>query len=122
VDDEPLVCASIYRVLSRHFDVAPHTSPGHALRLVRAGERFDVVLCDLMMPEMSGPAFHAELALLEPTLAAQAIFLTGGAFTQQAREFLERVPNARLHKPFDPAELLALVAARCGGQPPPGPC
>jgi signal transduction histidine kinase/CheY-like chemotaxis protein len=117
VDDEPLVCASVYRVLSRHFDVAPHTSARHAFQLVRAGERFDAVLLDLMMPEMSGPAFHAELARLAPELGERTIFLTGGAFTPQARAFLDSVPNPRVQKPFDPAELTRLVASRCAATP-----
>jgi CheY-like chemotaxis protein len=122
VDDEPLVCASVYRVLSRQFDVAPHTSPRHALQLVRAGERFDAVLLDLMMAEMSGAAFHAELARLAPELAERTIFLTGGAFTPQARAFLDAVPNPRVQKPFDPSELVRLVAARCAAAPAAGPC
>ncbi len=120
VDDEPLLCASLYRVLSRDFDVVPHTSARHALSLVRAGEHFDAVLCDLMMPEMSGIAFHEELALLRPALAAQLVFLTGGAFTPAARDFLERVPNPRVQKPFDPAELVTLVGARCKAGAAPG--
>ena len=62
-----------------------------------------------MMPEMSGVDFHSELASQEPELAARVIFLTGGAFTVRAREFLDRVPNARLDKPFDSECLRAMV-------------
>jgi CheY-like chemotaxis protein len=89
---------------------------------VRAGERFDAVLLDLMMPEMSGPAFHAELARLAPELAERTIFLTGGAFTPQARAFLDSVPNPSVQKPFDPAELARLVAARCAAAAAARPC
>jgi len=113
VDDEPLACASLYRTLSLRFDVVPHTSPRHALGVVRAGERFDAVLCDLMMPEMSGAEFHRELLRLDAGLADRVVFLTGGAFTEGAREFLERVQNPRLHKPFEPRQLIALLASRC---------
>jgi signal transduction histidine kinase/ActR/RegA family two-component response regulator len=113
VDDEPLVCASLYRVLSRDFDVVPHTSARHALALVRAGEPFDIVLCDLMMPEMSGEAFHAELSQLRPKLAAEVVFLSGGAFTPGAQEFLQAVPNLCIQKPFEPAELITLLSERC---------
>ena len=65
-----------------------------------------------MMPEMSGIDFHAELERLAPELADQIIFLTGGAFTVRAREFLDRVPNACLDKPFDSASLRSLVSSR----------
>lgn len=112
IDDEPLVCASLYRVLSRYFDVVPHTSPRQALAVVRAGESFDSVLCDVMMPEMSGASFFEELSRLNPALAGQVVFLTGGAFTTGAQDFLERVPNRRLYKPFEPAELVAVLGAR----------
>lgn len=110
VDDEPLVCASLYRVLSRRVDLATHTSPRQALAAVRSGEPFDAVLCDLMMPEMSGVAFLQELWRLRPALAPKLVFLTGGAFTPAAREALHRLPNARLQKPCTAAELMAVLA------------
>ncbi|MFL5271328.1 MAG: ATP-binding protein, partial [Anaeromyxobacteraceae bacterium] len=113
VDDEPLVVASVYRLLSRRFDVVPHTSARHALGLIRAGEHFDAVLCDVMMPELSGAAFHEALRQVNPALAAATIFLTGGAFTTAAHAFLERVPNPRVTKPFDAAELVAAIEAQC---------
>jgi CheY-like chemotaxis protein len=116
VDDEPFVVASLYRVLSRRFDVVPHTSSRHALGLVNAGERFDAVLLDLMMPELSGPAFYDELVGLDPDLAAAVVFLTGGAFTPAAEEFLERVPNPRMGKPFDAAELVTVLEDRCAAR------
>jgi signal transduction histidine kinase/ActR/RegA family two-component response regulator len=116
VDDEPLVVASLYRVLSRQFDVVPHTSSRHALGLVNAGERFDAILLDLMMPELSGPAFFDEVTRLDPDLAPAVVFLTGGAFTPGAQEFLERVPNPRMGKPFDAAELVAVLEDRCAAR------
>jgi CheY-like chemotaxis protein len=72
-----------------------------ALARVRAGERFDAVLCDLMMPELSGMDLHAAVAAIDPALAERFIFVTGGAFTDSAREFLARAANPRLEKPVD---------------------
>ncbi|GEJ58805.1 ATP-binding protein [Anaeromyxobacter diazotrophicus] len=115
VDDEPLVCASLYRLLSRRFDVVPQTSPRQALSLLRAGERFDAVLCDLMMPELSGPAFHQELARARPELAQRVVFLTGGAFTEGTLAFLEATDLPRLQKPCDAAELVRVLSSRCPG-------
>jgi CheY-like chemotaxis protein len=69
-----------------------------ALAKFRAGERYDVVLCDLMMPEMTGMDLHAELSHSHPEDARRIIFVTGGAFTSRAREFLENVPNLPAHR------------------------
>jgi len=59
---------------------------------------------------MTGMELHARLAAAAPELASRTIFLTGGAFTASAAEFLERVPNPRLEKPFEPQALRDLVA------------
>jgi hypothetical protein len=54
-------------------------------------------------------ALHAALEELDPALAARMVFVTGGAFTEAARQFLERVPNARLEKPIDRVALREAV-------------
>jgi PAS domain S-box-containing protein len=108
VDDEPLVGGALRRVLEREHEAVAVTTGREALeRLAR--ERFDLVLCDLMMPEMTGMDFYAEVGRRFPDLAPRVVFLTGGAFTPRAREFLDRVPNERLEKPVDVQNLLALV-------------
>ena len=78
-------------------------------RLAR-GERFDLVVCDLMMPGLTGMECHEALRTSRPELARSMIFLTGGAFTAKARAFLDHVPNVRVDKPFDGRR-----AARGGG-------
>jgi CheY-like chemotaxis protein len=83
-----------------------------ALGLIERGERFDVILCDLMMPELGGPDFHAALSRTRPELAESMIFLTGGAFTQRARDFLDQTTHQRVEKPFDPQHLRALINDR----------
>jgi FixJ family two-component response regulator len=62
-----------------------------------------------MMPEMSGMDLHQELASHSPELAERFVFLTGGAFTTNARAFLSSVSNLRLEKPFSSQELRGLV-------------
>jgi CheY-like chemotaxis protein len=79
---------------------------------IEKGERFDVIVCDLMMPEMTGMDLHSRLSQSRPADAARMVFLTGGAFTSEAREFLDRVTNQRVEKPFDPPALRALVRDR----------
>jgi two-component system cell cycle sensor histidine kinase/response regulator CckA len=112
VDDEPIVCFSLQRLLSTEGEVLAVTSAREALALVREGKRFDAILCDLMMPDMDALAMYDALRSMEPAQADAMIFVTGGAFTARAREFLERVPNPRLGKPFDVDALLSLVRAR----------
>jgi PAS domain S-box-containing protein len=109
VDDEPVVARSFGRILDRH-EVTIARSARDALDRVAAGESFDVVLCDLMMPDVTGMHLHAELSRVAPAAAARMIFVTGGAFTPEAKAFLERVPNERLDKPVDPATLREAVA------------
>jgi hypothetical protein len=54
--------------------------------------------------------FYLELERIAPEEVGKIVFLTGGAFVAQAREFLDNVPNVRLEKPFTPEELRELVS------------
>jgi PAS domain S-box-containing protein len=110
VDDEPAVASAIRRALAAGHDVVTCGSAEEALAAFRRGERFDAILCDLMMPGMTGMDLHEALAQLVPEQASRMVVLTGGAFTDLARAFLARVPLPRCEKPFDSAELRALVA------------
>jgi PAS domain S-box-containing protein len=109
IDDEPMIGRLIGHALEGHAVVA-ETRAAEALRRLRDGERFDRILCDLMMPEMSGVDFYQELAAVDPRLPARVIFMTGGAFTERAARFLRSIPNPRIDKPFEPDELRALLA------------
>lgn len=111
VDDEVLVGRAIKRVLSRKHAVVAVNDPFEALRLLEAGERFDLILCDVMMPGMSGAELYERLKARSPAAADRVVFLTGGAFTSAARQFLDSVANHRLEKPFDAKSLEALVDA-----------
>ncbi len=108
VDDEPAIGMALRRILRDH-DVTVLTSGQAAIDLLASGESFDVILSDLMMPEMSGMELYRALATGFPVAAERMIFITGGAFTPSARAFLESVPNGRIEKPFDAATVRALV-------------
>lgn len=75
-----------------------------------------MILCDLMMPDMSGVDVFEELQRTAPDHARRVVFLTGGAFTPATRRFLDEVKNLRIGKPFDGAELRALVNDRIGSE------
>jgi len=112
VDDEPMVATAVQRTLHREHDVVAVGSATEALARIGAGERFDVILCDLMMPQMTGMDLHDELRRVAPEQVARMIFLTGGAFTAGARAFLDQTPNLCLEKPFDTRQLRALINDR----------
>jgi signal transduction histidine kinase len=112
VDDEIAFARALARILASEHDVELSPSAGDALARLRAGETFDVIVCDLMMPQMTGMDLYAELRRLSPELAARVVFVTGGAFTETARAFLDAVPNRRIEKPFGARELRAVIAER----------
>jgi len=109
VDDEELVIRSVKRILSQDHDVVATVSAAEALALCEAGEKFDLILCDLMMPDMTGMDLHDELTRVAPDQADRMIFVTGGAFTEKARRFLSDTPREHLEKPFLSANLRAIV-------------
>ncbi len=109
VDDEPRLCAILARLLASEHDVTTFTSAAAAVDRIAGGQRFDVIFSDLMMPGMSGMDLHAEVVRLAPQQAKRMVFLTGGAFTPKASEFLGTVRNRLLDKPFDYAVLAALA-------------
>ena len=109
IDDEPPLARSLGALLARDHDVEVMTSGADALEHLLAGETYDVVLCDVMMPNVSGIDLYERLAHDRPGEEAKIIFMTGGAFTDRARKFLARVPNRRIEKPFPIAELNAAL-------------
>jgi signal transduction histidine kinase len=105
VDDEPMLCTVIRRILGHEHEVTAVMSAEQALALINGGECFDIILSDLMMPEMTGMDLHAELMRSAPALASKMIFMTGGAFSHEAAAFLNTIPNPPIEKPFKAAAL-----------------
>ena len=108
VDDEPAVGMALKRILREH-DVTVLTSVKEALEVLLSGKRFDVIFSDLMMPQMTGMDFYRELTRRSPDDAARMVFVTGGAFTPIATEFLEQIGNERVEKPFTPKAVRELA-------------
>ena len=112
IDDEPMVAKVLSRALGVDHTVVTVSRATEALARIAAEPPFDVVLCDIMMPQMTGVELYEELRRRDPGVAERVIFLTGGAFTASARTFLDGVPNQRVEKPFDPHHLRALINDR----------
>ena len=112
VDDDAMVAKAMSRILSKEHEPVVANGAVEAMKRIVAGERFDAILCDLMMPDVTGMDFHGQLQGVAPDLTERVIFVTGGAFTPKAEAFLSEVPNVRLEKPVDSHNLLALVRDR----------
>lgn len=110
IDDEPLVISMLTRLLRRNYDITATTSGVEGLRLA-CEEPWDAILCDVMLPELSGPQLLSRLELEGRPIAAKVGFMTGGAFGAEASALLERLDRQGwLAKPFGLADLEAFVA------------
>ena len=99
VDDEPVIARLIQKALVKHEVTTAHD--GREAVALMGQHAYDVILCDLIMPEMTGmDVYRAALQRATP-VHDRIVFMTGGAFTQRARDFLQSVPNLRIEKPFD---------------------
>jgi signal transduction histidine kinase len=113
VDDEESLGMVVQRALKAH-EVTRSQEAEEALGWIARGSRYDVIFCDLMMPGVDGIEFYNRLQQIDPEQLDRVIFLTGGAFSVQARSFLEGVGNLHLDKPFDISYLRNLVSSRVG--------
>jgi CheY-like chemotaxis protein len=111
IDDEPLILKIVASILGSEHNVTCESRADVALDRIRRGERYDAILCDLMMPQLTGMDLYDALIEIAPRQARSMLFVTGGAFTARGREFLDRVPNATIEKPFAAAALVSRVRA-----------
>ena len=109
VDDESAITHSIAFALEDEHDVVCCGSAAAALAQLRGDKHFDLVLCDLVMPDRDGAALFAEVREQLPDYAPRFVFMTGGASLPHAQRFLEEVENPRLDKPFELNTLRALL-------------
>jgi PAS domain S-box-containing protein len=112
IDDEIAIGRTLAIGLADEFEVVTATSGREALELLAAEDRFDAVICDLMMPEVSGMDVYERVADRSPRLASRFVFVTGGAFTERARAFVERVGAPVLEKPFELTALSPVLRER----------
>lgn len=101
VEDERNMRSVLESLLREDYDVTAVSTGSEALRLLRDGDGWDVVLCDLLMPQMSGMDLYEWMEAERPALTRRTVFMTGGAFTERARALLERCPGRWIEKPFD---------------------
>jgi len=114
IDDEPRVGELLVKLLAPLYEATLEPSATTALERVRAGARYDVILCDLMMPDTTGMDLQEVLEQEAPELAKRTVFMTGGAFTPRAREFIARFEGRVLEKPFRIGDLQNAVTTILG--------
>jgi CheY-like chemotaxis protein len=112
IDDEPGVGRTLHRLLGGEHDVTVLTDGHQALALFERDTDFDVVICDLTMPDLSGIDVYQRCRAKWPTLADRFVFMTGGTFTTSSREFVDSVANPFIEKPFDLQTIRQIVKAR----------
>ncbi|MFT3697765.1 MAG: response regulator [Kofleriaceae bacterium] len=111
IDDEVAVARAIARGL-RPNRVTTVETGREGLALLAQGQHFDLILCDLMMPELSGMDVHDEIARTYPQVLVHLAFMSGGAFTERAKEFCARITLPFLDKPIDMKRLRAILEAQ----------
>jgi PAS domain S-box-containing protein len=109
IDDDVAVLRAYRRMLSARHDVVLASGGAEGLSTLEKDEGFDVVLCDVMMPQLDGPMVYEALRARAPRLLEKVVFCSGGAFTPRAKEFLASIRNTFLSKPIDPAALEAII-------------
>lgn len=110
VDDEVLVARAVRRVFDKEFKVEIALDGQSALDKLRKTD-FDVVLCDVMMPGISGLDVYRQVRTENEVLAKRFVFATGGLFSQELSDSVKRLSNMIVEKPFDPAELRRVILA-----------
>jgi two-component system NtrC family sensor kinase len=109
----PAECASILLIddeAAMHRALAPLLRrSGHDITSAANGQEglaaldtrsYEVILCDMRMPDLDGPGFYRELERRQPHLLPRVVFLTGDVLSAKAQAFFAQVDNRRLEKPF----------------------
>jgi PAS domain S-box-containing protein len=109
VDDEVVFASSLRRLLAREHQVTVVHSGREAIERITGGLEVDVIVCDLMMPDLTGVDVHQHLSEHFPDLARRMIFLTGGAVSSSAQQFLDRIGNRWFEKPCDIQDLRSAI-------------
>ena len=99
VDDEPCIRTMVRHMLDEH-EVIEAESGIRGQEMLDKDRAFDLIICDMMMPSFSGMDLYDWLCETHPQLAARLLFITGGAFTSKAREYISKAKNRHIEKPF----------------------
>jgi signal transduction histidine kinase/CheY-like chemotaxis protein len=105
IDDDRMVSEAVELMLAEEHAVVLAPGAAEALSMIRGGQDFDAIVCDLMMPGMNGIELFQELEKERPGLSERMLFATGGAFTRSAQSFVQRMGERVVSKPLRSDEL-----------------
>ncbi len=109
VDDEIPLLKLLHRVLTQqghNVDTAPDGNS--ALRRLKEGT-YDLVICDMIMPDILGTELYERVSQEYPTMAERFVFITGNVVDRDTRLFLEKSGLPWLSKPFLPSDIETIV-------------
>jgi CheY-like chemotaxis protein len=121
VEDERVVGDLLAEFLSLEGYVVDRAMNGRdALELVRR-QGYAVIVSDVRMPDVDGPALYYELLSASPALTRRMVFVTGDILSPETRRFLEETGLRCLEKPFTITEFQTVLRGLLGPESPPGP-
>jgi len=109
IDSDPQTTSVVEATLGREHEIVSTMSGFAAVERIAIGRAFDVILCDLEMPDLSGTEIHRRLLEAAPQTAAKIVFLVSDPKAHRA--FLDALPNHHLPRPFSAAALRETVRA-----------
>jgi len=109
IDDDAPLLRAMRRSLGSHHEVVVAGGGEEALRLLDGDRKFDVVFCDLVMPDVDGVGVYETLRLRAPELLPRLVFWTGGTFNDRLRTFVSSISNVCLGKPVSEQALLEII-------------
>ncbi|TXD34387.1 response regulator [Lujinxingia vulgaris] len=110
IDDNAMLLRALKRQLQSRFTLHTFESASDALDAIEAGAQPCLIVCDLEMPAIGGARLYQRLSEAHPALARRMIFMTGGAYSAESKDFLESGDFTVLAKPFPSTELESLIS------------
>ena len=117
IDDEPSIRIVYPEILRSDYEVDVAASGREGLQVLSERKDYDAIICDLAMPDLDGPEFHAQLRAMAPHLLERIVFYSGGLVTPRMRAFVASIPNQFLEKPIA-IEVLCAAIERVRARPP----
>lgn len=111
IDEDRAVLHAVSRLVGRNHDVVTAQGGRTALQLLSEDDAFDLILCDLNMPDLSGPDVFDELSRSRPELLPRFAVLTGGALDERQEALVSQLGRRVLEKPFEQASLESLFSS-----------